>query len=43
VETAKGKKLTKKNSVHRSYQAQLMQWIHLMIFTQIIHRRSPGA
>jgi len=31
------KKITKNNSVHRSYQAQVMRWSHSMIFKQIIH------
>jgi len=29
-------KINKNNSVHKSYQAQLMGWMHL-IFTQIMH------
>jgi len=34
----KAKKINKKyNSVYRSYQAQLMGWIHMTLFTQIIH------
>jgi len=33
----KAKKLTKCNSVYKSYQVQLKGWKHLMIFTHIIH------
>ena len=34
---SKAKKINKNNSVHGSYQTQLMGWNHLMIYTQVIH------
>jgi len=34
---SKGRKINKNNSVYKSYQAQVMGWIHLMVFTHIIH------
>jgi len=37
METVTRKKLTKNTSVYRSFQPQLMGWMHLIIFTQIIH------
>ena len=30
-------KMKRKLTVYRSYQAQLMGWMHLMIFIQMIH------
>ena len=37
METVKRKIIIKNNSVYRSYQAQLIGWIHVIIFTQINH------
>jgi len=38
METVRRKKLTKKQFPwYRRWQVQLMGWMHLMIFTQIIH------
>ena len=36
-ETVRQNKLTNQNLVYRRYQTQLMGWIHLIIFTQIIY------
>jgi len=33
----KEKKVNENNSICKSYQAQPMEWMHLMVFTQIIH------
>jgi len=33
---SKAKKLTKNNSVYRSYQAHVIGWMHSIIFTQVI-------
>jgi len=35
METVRRKKLIKINSVCRCYNAQLMRWMHLIIFTQV--------
>jgi len=38
MEAVKRKNLTRKsNAVYRSYHVQLMGWMHLMTFAQIIH------
>jgi len=38
METARFKISTKNNSVYRSYQSQLMGWMHTLVFAQFSHR-----
>jgi len=37
IEIVRQNKLTKNSAVYKSFQAQLIGWMHLIIFTQIIH------